>query len=181
MVFGTGRETECGEADGNAGNGFVDEEKIVGEGITEEEEGSLEHEGQTFHDEIKVPGDHSVHFALAMPTAINNGPTYLHLGVTGEPLVAQHGDKRGEEGSGQTCVEDGLDVDHHGIGATPLGKIGARARWNFPELDTCNNLEGSVAHLLEIRFEVVLNIEDESGCDGGKQTGLSHRRNESTA
>ena len=95
-------DSEGGETDEDAGDSFVDEEEVVGEGATKEEESGLEHEGQTFHDEVEMPGDHPVHLALTMPTAINNGPAHLHLGVTVEPLLAQHGDERGEEGSCQT-------------------------------------------------------------------------------
>lgn len=63
---------------------------------------------QIFQDEVEVPGSHSDNFALLMPTAIDN--TYV------EPLLAQHC----EEGSGQTRVKDGLDVDDGGTGAIPL-------------------------------------------------------------
>ena len=53
-----------------------------------EEEGSLKHERQTFHGKVEMPGDHSVHLALPMPTAINGGSTHLDLSVTIEPLMA---------------------------------------------------------------------------------------------
>ena len=35
--------------------------------------------------------------------------------------------------------------------------------------------EEFVAHHLEIRLKVVLNVDDESGCDGGGKTGYSTR------
>ena len=93
------------------------EEEVVGERVNEKEEGGLKHEGQTFHDEVEVLGDHPVHLALPMATAIGNGSAHLDLSVTNVPLLAQHGDGRGEEGSGRAGVEDGLDVDDSGIGA----------------------------------------------------------------
>ena len=39
------QETERGETGGDAGDNFVYEEEVVGEGITEEGENTLEHEG----------------------------------------------------------------------------------------------------------------------------------------
>jgi len=107
-----------------------------------------------------------------MPTAIDNGSAHLNLRITIEPLLAQHGDKRGEERSSQTAVKDGLDADDNGIGAGPFRKSGIGASWNSPKLDGCDKLEKIVAHLLVIRLEVLLNVDNESGCNCGEQTGL---------
>ena len=71
----------------------------------------MKHEGQKFHDEVEVPGGHSVHLALSIPTAIDNGSTHLNQGITVEPLLAQHCDEGGEEGGRQTRIKDGLDAD----------------------------------------------------------------------
>jgi len=101
-----------------------------------------------------MPGDNSVHFALSRPTAIDNKSTHLNLGITIKPLIAQHGDKRGEEGSSQTAVKDGLDADDNGIRARPFRKSGIGASWNGPKLDDGDNLEKIVAHLLVIQLEV---------------------------
>jgi len=124
-----------------------------------------------------VPGDHSVHFALSMPTAIDNESAHLDLGITIEPLLAQHGDKRGEEGSSQTTVKDGLDADNNGTEARTFRKSGIGASWNSPKLDAGDNLEKIVAHLLVIRLEVLLNVDNESGCKCGEQTGLYPHEN----
>ena len=92
----------------------------------------MKHEGQTFHDEVQVPGDHSVHLALPMPTAIDNGSAHLDLSVPIESLLSQHSDERGEEGSGQAGVEDGLDADDSGIGASPLRDGGVFTAGDVP-------------------------------------------------
>ena len=42
----------------------------------------MEHEGQTFHDEVEVPRYHSVRLALSMPASIDNGSAHFGLGVT---------------------------------------------------------------------------------------------------
>ena len=81
-------ETERSEAHYDAGNDLVDGEEVVGKGITKEEQTSLKHERQRLHDEVEVPGNHSVHLTLSMPTAVDNGSTHLDLGITIEPLFA---------------------------------------------------------------------------------------------
>jgi len=106
-----------------------------------------------------------------MPTAIDNGSAHLNLGVTIEPLLAQHGDKRGEEGSSKTRVKDGLDADYNGLGATPRSEGGIGVGWNISKRDAGDNPE-VVAYLLVIWLEVLLNVENESRCNCGEQTGL---------
>ena len=64
-----------------------------------------------------MPGVHSLNLALPIPTAIGNRS--MALGITAEPLLAEHGDERSEEGDGQTREKDCLDVDDGGIGASP--------------------------------------------------------------
>lgn len=59
-------------------------------------------------------------------------------------------------------------MDYGGIGAIPLGKRGVSAGWDLPKRGTCDNLEKIVAHLSEIRLEVALNVDNESGCNGGE-------------
>ena len=120
-----------------------------------------------------MPGDHSIHLSLPIPTTINNGSAHLHLGVTVEPLLAQHGDECGEEGSGQTRVKNGLDMDDGGIWTIPLGESGISTTWDVPKRGTGNDLEESIIHFLVIRLEVALHVDNESGCDSGEQTGLS--------
>ena len=136
----------------------------------------MEHEGQTFHDEVEVPGEHSVHLALSMPTAIDNRSTHLDLCITIEPLLAQHGDERGEEGSGQTRVKDGLNVNNGRIGAIPFRELGIVTSWDIPKRDTSRDLEEFVTKFLVIRFELCLNVNDEGGCDCGEQAGLCSRK-----
>ena len=69
-------------------------------------------------------------------------------------------------------------MDDSGIGAIPLGEGGIGTSWDVPKLGTGDNLEEGVAHGLEIRFEFFLNVDNESGCDRGEQTGLSPRKNQ---
>ena len=170
-------KTERGETDCDAGDNLVYEEEVVGEGITKEEESTLEHEGQAFHNEVEVPGVHSVHLALSIPTAVNDRSTLLHLRIAVEPLFTQHRDERGEKGSGQTCVKDGLDTDDIGVRAAPLTEGCNGTSLGMRGVGVVGyNLEEAVAQLRVIRLKIGLNCDDESGCDGGEQTSLFLRR-----
>ena len=167
------RKAERGETDGDAGGNLFGEEEMFGEGIPDEKSG-FEYEGQTLHDEIEVPGVHSANLALSTPTAVNDRSTCLQLGIMVEPLLAQRGDKCGEEGSGQTCVKDGLDFDNGGIRASPLRANGGGTSWGMPKRDVGDNLE-AVAQLCVIRLEIVLNVDNENGRNYGERTGLFPR------
>ena len=166
-------ETKYGETDDDAADSFVEEKEVIGKCATEEEESDLEHERRAFHDKVEMPCDHSVHLALSMSTAINSWFARLRLDITVEPLFAQYGDERGEEGKGQTGVEDGLDVDDSGIGATPLRKVYSRTGWGAPNGDDPKEV---ITHLCKIRLKAPLDIENESRCDHGEQSGLSPQK-----
>ena len=109
-----------------------------------------------------MPGDRPVHLTLSTPTAVNDRSARLRLGITVEPLLAQRGDECGEEGSGQTCVKHGLDVDNGGIRASPLRERGGGTSWGMPKRDVGNNLEEAVAQLCVIRLEIALNVGNEN-------------------
>ena len=87
-----------------------------------------------------------------MSAPIDDGSTHLHLGITVKPLFSQHGDERGEEGSGQTGVEDGLDVDDGGIGTTPLRKIDSGTIWDISNTGVGDDLEEVETQFRKIRL-----------------------------
>ena len=172
--------TRRGETDGDAGDNLVDGEEVVGEGIAEEEYTGLEQQGQAFHDEVEVPGVHSIHLALSISTAVNDRSTRLRLGITFEPLFAHHRDERGKKGSGQTRVKRGLDTDSVGTRTRPWRRGGSGTSCGMPAKRGVGvvgyNLEETVVQLRVIRLEIGLKKDDESGRDGGEQTGLFPRK-----
>ena len=123
-----------------------------------------------------MPGDHSIHLTLSVSTASDDRSTLLHLGVTVEPLLAQHSDESGKEGGSQTRIENGLDMDNGGIGTIPLRKSGIGTSRDVPKSSTGDNLKKSMVHFLVVRFELALYVDDESACDSGEQTGLLPRK-----
>ena len=63
-------------------------------------------------------------------------------------------------------------MDDGGIRAAPLRERSIWAGWDVSKRGTGNDLEEGMVHFLVIRLEVALDIDDESGCDRGEQTGL---------
>jgi len=63
-------------------------------------------------------------------------------------------------------------MDNGAIGAIPHGKGGIGTGWDIPKRRTGDNLEEGMVHFLVVRFELGLNVENESGCDCGEQTSL---------
>jgi hypothetical protein len=62
--------------------------EIEEDGTIEEEESDLKHDGQAFHNNLEMPGDHPAHLALPVPTAIDYRPAHLYSGITLEPLFS---------------------------------------------------------------------------------------------
>lgn len=63
-----------------------------------------------------------------------------------------------------------------GIRTIPLGESGSWASGNLAKLDAGDNSEEGIAHLGKIRLKLILNIDNESGCDRRKKTSLSPGR-----
>lgn len=64
------RRSDGGDRNNDGGNGQLDRPKVLREGISEEKQSRLEHEGKALHDEIETPRVHSAKFALAIPAFV---------------------------------------------------------------------------------------------------------------
>jgi len=58
-----------------------------------------------------MPGEDSVELPLPILAAFDGGSSHVCHGVSVQPLLAEHCDEGSEERSGETCVEEGLDLD----------------------------------------------------------------------
>ena len=124
-----------------------------------------------------MPSDDSVHLPLSMPAAVHRRSTHLDPFIKIEPLLAQHGKESSEEGSGQTRVKDGLNVDGGGIWAGPFGELDIITGLDNPKCDAGGNRKELIAKFLVILLEVRLNSYDEGRCDRREQTGLCSQKN----
>ena len=94
-----------------------------------------------------------------MPITVDDGSTHPNLGVSVEPLLS-------------SSKRDGLDVGDGGIGAIPSREI---AGWSVSmdrqptvsKRGIGDNLKEVAAHLLEIRCEFTLDVDNENGCNHG--------------
>lgn len=69
--------------------------KISGQSVPKEEKRRLHDEGQAFHDELELPGDHPPHFKL--PVAITVDERSLNMEI--QPLLAEHRKECGQQGT----------------------------------------------------------------------------------
>jgi len=121
---------------------------------------------------VKVPGGDSAEFALPVLTAFDCGPSQVGQRVSVQPLLSKHRKEGGEEGSGEACVEDGLDLDDHVWGTGPLWK-GGRVVSEGGVVDLVDeDTEEGDGLVVRVGPELRLDIDDECGGDGGEQTSL---------
>jgi len=84
------------------------------------------------------------------------------------------------EGRSQTRVGNGLAMGDSGIRVIPLrgsGKATSMSVGAFPSEAPAAILRG-VAHFLEILFEFIRHVDNESGCSCGEKTGLYSQKNQ---
>jgi len=119
-----------------------------------------------------MPGDDAVELPLPILAAFDGGSSHVSRGESVQPLLAEHCEESGEERSGETCVEEGLDLDDRAWGARPL--------WNCRNATTesstvhCvnNNAKKSGGLFVRVWLEFGVDLDNERGGYGGEQTSL---------
>ena len=110
---------------------------------------------------IEVPGDDAIEFALSILAAFDDSPSHVGGSVSIQPLLAEHREKGGEEGSSEACIKDGLDLDDWMRWAGPLGNGGSVVtKGGVVNLVDEDSEEGS-SLLACVRPELGLDINDE--------------------
>ena len=145
---------------------------MFAEPASKEEEGSLEHYRKTLDEEVERPPLESIAFALTVTATLNHRPTRIAQ-VTVQPLLAQHGDERGEQGDHKARVHQTSDSDD----LAPWISLGG---WDGRGLTGDGGLiEGEEDRaeeggrlLVGIGLEVRMDIDDKRGADGREQTRL---------
>ena len=85
-------------------------------------------------------------------------------------MLSKHRKEGGEEGGGETCVEDGLDLDDWGT--VPLWEGGSVvSEGGIVDLVDKDTEEGDGV-IVRVGSELGLDIYDECGGDGREQTSL---------
>ena len=60
---------------------------------------------------VEIPRDDAVELALPVLAAFDSSTSQVGRCVSIQPLLSEHCEEGGEEGSGETCVKDGLHLD----------------------------------------------------------------------
>ena len=166
-------DTKRSNAKDNGCDSDIDLPQIARESTTEEQQSDLKHQRQRLHHMVEVPRDDPVEFPLSILAAFDGGSSHVSRRISVQPLLAKHREEGGEKCSGETGVEQGLDLDYCVRRACPLLREGGNI---FSESGVVGlvdkNTKESNSLFTRIRLELRLDADDESRSDSGKQTSL---------
>ena len=114
----------------------------------------------------EIPRVHAPELSLSVAASLDGRSPYVRRVVTVQPLLAEHCQQGGEEGSSKACKEEGLDMDHRGGRAVPLWRS-----WNIISEGGIINLVDKDAEerrgfVARIRLQLGVDLDDECGGDG---------------
>ena len=121
---------------------------------------------------IEVPHDDPIELALTILATFDSGPSHVGLCISVEPLFAEHREEGGEKCGGETRVEYSLNLDYCVRGTCPLWKGGSIVSEGGVVNLVDENTEESGGLITRVGLELRLDVDDESGSDGGEQTSL---------
>jgi len=163
---------EHSEGDDNTCNGSIDGRHVLTQSTSEEEEGSLEHDRETFDEEMEGPLLESIALPLTVSAAFDRRPAGVPE-VPVEPLLSQHRDKCGKERDQETRVHEPGDGDDLAgrslLDGRDSGRFVRDGRLVEGEKD---RTEEGCGLLVRIGLETRVDIDDEGRTDGGEQTRL---------
>ena len=121
---------------------------------------------------VKIPRHDTIEFALSVLAALDGRPTNVDRRVSVQPLLAEHRQEGGEQRSGETREEDYLNLYDRVCGTSPLwggGNIIAEGG----VVDLVNqDTEESGCLFVRVWLELGVDLDDERGSDGRKETSL---------
>ena len=121
---------------------------------------------------VEVPCNDSIEFSLSVLAAFDSSPSHVGRCISIHPLLSEHREEGGEEGSSETREEDGLDVNNRVRSTGPLWEGGrVVAKGSVIDLVDQDAEEGG-GLVIRVRLEVGVDLDDECGGDGREQTSL---------
>jgi len=122
---------------------------------------------------VKIPRNDAVEFALSILAAFDGRPSHVDRYVSVQPLLAEHREEGGEERSGETREEDRLNLYDRVCGTGPRrwdcgNVIAERGVVDLVDEDT----EEGGCLFVRVLLKLGVDLDDESGSNGGKQTSL---------
>ena len=124
---------------------------------------------------VKVPPNDPAEFLLPVLAAFNGRPPGGRRFITVEPLFAKHSQEGYEERGGETCEEDGLDLDYR-VGRTgPLGESGNVCSEGGVVEPVKNKAKEGSSLIAGIWLELGVELDDKCGGYCREQTSLYPR------
>ena len=117
---------------------------------------------------VEVPRDDPIQFPLSSLATFDGGSSHISRRISVQPLFAEHCKEGREKGSGETGVEDGLDLDYRVRRAGPLWEGGSVVSEGGIVDLVDEDTEESGSLVTRVGLELRLDIKDESRCDGGE-------------
>jgi len=141
----------------------------------EKEEGDLEHHRGTLDEEVQWPFLQPIAFALTISASLDHRPARI-LQVSIQPLLAQHGDERGEHGDYETRIHEAGHGDDLARWISPGRRDGRGLTRDGGLIESEENrAEESGGLLVRIGLEIRMDVDDEGRADGREQTGLQEQ------
>ena len=165
-----------GDPEGNGCDGDIDPPQIARERTTKKQQSGLQHQRQRLHHRVEVPRNDPIEFALSILATFDGSPPHVGRLIPVQPLLAEHRQEGGEKRSGETRVQDGLDLNYHMGRASPLWE-GRRVVSEGSVVDLVDeDAEEGGSLVTRVGLELGLDVEDECGGDSGEQTSLRPRQ-----
>ena len=165
-------DTERSDTEDDGCNGGINLQKVSGERTAEKQQRRLQHQRQRLHHIVKIPCNDPVQFSLSVLATFDRGPSHLGRLIAVQPLLAEHCQEGGEERSGETGEQNGLDLNYRLGGPGPLRKSGrvVSERRVVNLVDEDSEEGGSLVACVGLQLGV--DLDDERGGDSREQTSL---------
>ena len=161
-------DSKNSEGDEDTSDGGIDGRQVFAQSASEEEKGSLEHDRETFNEEMEGPLLEPITFALPISTSLNRRPACMPQ-VSVEPLFTQHCDECGKQGDRQARVHEPGDGDDftRGIDLGGWNGSGFVRDGRLIEGEEDRTEEGC-GLIVWIGLETRVDVDDERGANGGE-------------
>jgi len=168
-----GESTERSHTKHNQPNGGVDPPQVLGEGASQQQQCSLQHQRERFQHVVEIPRHDPVQLSLTILAAFDGRPSHVDRSVSVQPLLPEHCEESGEERGGKAGVQDALNLDRRSWRAGPLWQSGDIAtEGGIVDLVDQDTKEGG-GFFVWIRLELGVDLDDECRRHGREQTSLS--------
>ena len=121
---------------------------------------------------VKIPSDDAVEFPLSILIALDGRASHVDRGISVQPLLPEHSEEGGEDGSGEAGVQHCLHLYNHDGRTGPLWERRDVATKGGAVYFVDQDAKKGVRLVVGVWLESGTDLDDECGCHGREQTGL---------